>query len=193
MPSSKICSRCKTEKPLEEFHRHRKHKDGHRSCCKECRSKGVVTSDAHRLRSLENGNNKSCPKCLTIKPLTDFYKSKDRRRGLSTYCIQCDKDIQKSRYSAENVDKNRSLRLERIYGLDSHSYQQIIDSQGGRCAICDNDEPGGRWNTFHLDHCHESDQVRGLLCHRCNTGLGQFQDDPERLEAAAKYLREHNG
>lgn len=39
-----------------------------------------------------------------------------------------------------------------------------------------------------VDHCHKSKQIRGLVCHRCNVGLGYFRDDPELLRAAAAYL-----
>ena len=61
------------------------------------------------------------------------------------------------------------------------------DSQNGRCAICKTDSPGGKGN-WHLDHCHDSKNVRGLLCGTCNVGLGMFKDNPLLLAAAADYL-----
>ena len=64
------------------------------------------------------------------------------------------------------------------------AYEALLEMQEGRCAICEDvlDEP----NT---DHSHKTGEVRGLLCQRCNCGLGLFRDDPEIVEAAAKYLR----
>ena len=62
-------------------------------------------------------------------------------------------------------------------------------SQGNLCPICKRELPGGRLE--HVDHDHESGIVRGILDHKCNVGMGHFDDDPERLEAAAAYIRKH--
>jgi hypothetical protein len=66
----------------------------------------------------------------------------------------------------------------------------MLEAQGGRCAICRSDKPGGR-GRFAVDHCHSSGRVRGLLCVACNAGLGQFRDDPDLLRAAVAYLAVH--
>lgn len=74
------------------------------------------------------------------------------------------------------------------YGLTQADFDALLASQGGVCAICKGDRngPGAR---FHVDHCHNSDKVRGLLCGRCNTAIGLLQDNPEIADAAAAYLR----
>ena len=59
----------------------------------------------------------------------------------------------------------------------------MLIAQSGRCAICT--DP---MTNPHVDHCHSSSTVRGLLCTNCNVGLGQFKDDPTRLLAAVAYL-----
>jgi hypothetical protein len=72
----------------------------------------------------------------------------------------------------------------------------MVDTQGGRCAICGAAEAGGRYNTWHIDHDHGCCDggsscgrcVRGLLCNKCNLALGYFMDDPARLRAALDYL-----
>jgi hypothetical protein len=61
------------------------------------------------------------------------------------------------------------------------------DEQHGACAICE--RPFTK--TPHVDHDHATGAVRALLCDGCNVGLGRFQDDPERMEAAAAYIRSH--
>lgn len=73
----------------------------------------------------------------------------------------------------------------------AHRYAEYLQLQDGRCAICGTGEPGGtrlHGNRFALDHDHDTGLVRGLLCHRCNVGLG-YLNTPELLAAAAEYLR----
>lgn len=78
-----------------------------------------------------------------------------------------------------------SRRL-RKFNLDDEAYAELLDGQGGRCAICGNDCATGR--ELAVDHDHETGHVRGLLCMPCNTAIGLMKDDPERLIAAAAYL-----
>lgn len=72
----------------------------------------------------------------------------------------------------------------RQYGADADTIRAMWEAQGRRCGIC-RTSLGERFN---VDHCHVTSKVRGLLCLRCNTGLGLFADTPERLRAAADYL-----
>lgn len=80
----------------------------------------------------------------------------------------------------------RNQNLKR-YGLDHEAFEQMLALQGGVCAICKSPEPGGK-GKFHVDHCHSTDRVRGLLCNGCNIALGHMHDDPVRLREAALYL-----
>lgn len=68
----------------------------------------------------------------------------------------------------------------------------MFEAQAHRCAICEThveDIPHKSFgNPLVVDHCHETGSVRGLLCPTCNSGLGHFKDNPERLIAAARYL-----
>lgn len=75
------------------------------------------------------------------------------------------------------------------HGLTAEQYYAIRQSQGDRCAICRR-EWGRGWNGKgpHIDHCHTTGRVRGLLCGECNTAIGRFGDDPELLRRAADYL-----
>lgn len=67
----------------------------------------------------------------------------------------------------------------------------MLTVQGSSCKICLTTEPGGKGLVFHVDHCHDSGKVRGLLCMACNIMLGKAQDNTETLRAAIKYLEEH--
>jgi hypothetical protein len=74
------------------------------------------------------------------------------------------------------------------YGMTVAGYDELLAAQRGRCAVCGTTDPGGHWSRFHIDHDHRCGQIRGLLCNRCNGGLGYFFDDPELLRSAADYL-----
>lgn len=87
--------------------------------------------------------------------------------------------------SAESM-KNRQLRV--LYGVDRKWLRNTIKAQGGRCALCECTRPGGP-GTWNVDHDHKDLIIRGLLCSRCNRGLGYFDDDAVIIKAAAMYLR----
>jgi hypothetical protein len=85
--------------------------------------------------------------------------------------------------------KMKDKRLRSKYGITLVEYDAILSRQGGGCAICGSKQSGGRWSEqLHVDHCHDTGKVRGLLCETCNRGLGLFHDSPEKLRAAAAYL-----
>ena len=67
----------------------------------------------------------------------------------------------------------------------------MLEAQNGRCKICGTDTPMGT-GAFHVDHCHMTNKVRGLLCHKCNVGLGHFNDNISLLSTAILYLNEHH-
>lgn len=68
-------------------------------------------------------------------------------------------------------------------------YEDRLAAQGGMCAICQRPQLGAR--RLAADHCHASGVQRGLLCERCNIGLGNFGDDPSALRRAAEYVEKH--
>lgn len=72
----------------------------------------------------------------------------------------------------------------RQYGLTVTQYRSLLDEHGGACAIC-----GATVEILHIDHCHRSGEVRGLLCPPCNLGLGNFGDDTARMLRAIAYLK----
>ena len=81
----------------------------------------------------------------------------------------------------------RRAHLRAKYGLTPADYDWMLAGQGGGCAICGEPAPDGQ--SLHVDHCHDTGRVRGLLCFNCNAGLGMFDHDGARLGAAAAYLR----
>lgn len=73
------------------------------------------------------------------------------------------------------------------YGLTIEQYKAMVEAQHGVCKICGR-PPCDRWKRLHVDHNHVTGKVRGLLCHHCNTALGNFGDSIELLKAAVGYL-----
>lgn len=89
-------------------------------------------------------------------------------------------------------EQERRYRYKRKWGLSIEEFEAMIKKQDGKCAICSTNVPGGAHNVWHIDHDHETDEIRGLLCSKCNIGLGHFQDDFELLQKASEYLKLHS-
>jgi hypothetical protein len=88
-------------------------------------------------------------------------------------------------YRQQRKTRERAKALKSHYGMSLEQYDALLEEQGGVCAIC------GERPEKHLcvDHCHETGTVRGLLCRRCNFGLGYYKDDLRRTMGASAYLR----
>lgn len=86
------------------------------------------------------------------------------------------------------AQRNRRRALAR-YGLTEVDYERLLEEQGGKCAICLTRPEDFTWGSIlHIDHCHDTGKVRGLLCPPCNTGMGKLKDNPDMLRRAADYL-----
>lgn len=83
----------------------------------------------------------------------------------------------------------KALRLQSLYGLTEEQVRALMDSQKGCCAVCREPLPGG--NQTHIDHDHDTGQVRGILCGQCNRAEGLLRRSPLIAERLAAYLRKH--
>jgi hypothetical protein len=102
-------------------------------------------------------------------------------RGVGYRCQRADRSVR--------VGKSAKYWRRFRYGLSDAEFTALLASQDYRCAICKTPiAEGNGHNGLHVDHCHKTGAVRGLLCGHCNTGLGRFRDDPALLRAAIKYL-----
>lgn len=86
---------------------------------------------------------------------------------------------------------NRRRHLASKYGITEADYEEMVEAQGNRCAVCFSDTVGGRYDRWHIDHDHATGKVRGLLCTNCNRGIGHFKDNPLFLASAIEYLNGH--
>jgi hypothetical protein len=110
-------------------------------------------------------------------------KINEQRRAL--YAANPEKFREQKRRQRKPI-YNQTARVKR-YGITLDQYEEMMVQQEGRCAVC-HGEFGKR---IHIDHCHNTNVVRGLLCNGCNVGIGHLGDNPERMEAAAQYVRAH--
>jgi hypothetical protein len=149
-----------------------------------------------------------CKSCGERLPATDEFFSRypsGKHRGTCKACRAAEerrrlgRDPAKRKAStnawrAANREKMNAAqaraKLRRKYGLTSETWAARLITQGGGCAICAVEQGGGRHGKFHVDHCHVTGRVRGLLCHNCNTAIGLFADDANRLQRAAEYVSE---
>ena len=97
---------------------------------------------------------------------------------------------------AENPFHQLSNSLKRYYGITLDDYLKMHDAQNGLCAICDKEKKSVDPKTkkvrrLAVDHCHESGEIRALLCSKCNAGLGHFMDSINNMQKAIEYLKTH--
>ncbi len=110
-----------------------------------------------------------------------------RQKALDYYYANKDSMSRKSAaWSKANPDRVKSNDLKRMYGIDLDQFYTLLETQQSRCAICS--IAFTTTKDAHVDHCHTTNQVRGLLCGNCNRWLGLFKDDPTLLTQAITYL-----
>lgn len=115
-------------------------------------------------------------------PVSEFGKKDGDAELYRSYCKTC--------MNQSRAEHQLQALLNR-FGLTRNDYDSLLVVQNGMCAICQRpgQGKGSRWQTLVFDHCRSTGKFRGLLRDKCNLGIGNFDDDIERLEASAAYLR----
>lgn len=133
---------------------------------------------------------RQCTMCgleaTTVEDLELFASDKRTPYGKRNRCKKCH-----STYNNKDYDytKTRDYMLQREYGISLLDFNIMLEEQEGKCKICGTISPGQK-GVFHVDHNHNTGEIRGLLCHACNTGLGLLQDSEEVLYKAIQYLKD---
>lgn len=156
---------------------------------------------------------KHCPTCCKNKPLDRFHRDRSRKDGRYPICAKCSQEA-KARSRARSTEEQRSRHREQIlkwrkdnpdavkehdrkqklkkYGLSIEAYDELFWAQNEVCAICGLPETSrrksGALQRLAIDHCELTGRVRGLLCSRCNLGIGYLKHDVSRLKNAIVYL-----
>lgn len=201
MATEKHCPKCGETKPAAQFYAIKSRSDGLSSYCRECQVRDTKARYNPHPRYRAPEGMKWCPRCQTMLSRERFGKNRSAHDGLQPRCKPCSvaavtasrhKDPTSHRKSSrawaiKNQSRVMDSRLRSTFGIGLDDYNRILEEQGGRCAIC-RCEPGGTKRGFHVDHCHEKGHVRGILCHHCNVGIGNFKNDPDVMRSAADYI-----
>jgi len=180
--NGKKCPDCVEVKPVEAFGLNKTNRDGRAAYCKPCarrRSqegyrerlsrKGIAVREKYEVPS----GHKRCPSCAEVKPHSEWHRARVNSDGFASECKSCRKE------------RGAREHLKRSYGLTPEDVRKMSEFQDGLCAIC------CEGPAEHVDHDHETGEVRDLLCFNCNTMLGKAGDDWRRLQRAQSYLLWH--
>jgi hypothetical protein len=181
-----------------------------KTCGNSCRYR--LMSRTQKTNNGTPDGKQRCCKCGKYKPMDAFYRSSRRSSGRMSRCKDCDRVRQRAQSAVRKawVEANRDkVRATARVSTKSHyhrggiavylkqfnnrtglnvtveQYEQLFTAQAGLCAICKRTPESGR---LCIDHCHETNKVRGLLCKLCNHGLGCFGDNLAGLRRAVEYL-----
>ncbi len=211
----KKCSKCGDIKPIEMFHPDNNSATGKSSWCRACANGsrrrvlvpcfwcGTEISKRHDPKKSETGRyfcnrtcarryccskraktrqrvEKCCSKCSRVLPLTKFSKQKSSPDGRSCFCRECKRRDYHNRYFYHAAQRhNTTVEI----------LEEMQSSQENCCAICGTHADLVAKGKLFVDHCHASGEVRGLLCHQCNIGIGCLSDDVPRMVVAIEYVR----
>nr|WSX52706.1 endonuclease VII domain-containing protein [Streptomyces sp. NBC_00974] len=176
---TKWCRGCSRDVPLSGFASDRNRGDGLQPRCRSCVA--AYGADHYRRRQAALGKVvkervevppgwKLCRRCGEVKPHAEWHKNATASDGLGTRCKAC-KAVQ-----------SRAGHLKRSYGMTEADRDEMIAAQGGVCLICK------KRAAVHVDHCHTTGRVRGVLCFNCNTAIGKLGDDPDAARRVVSYL-----
>jgi hypothetical protein len=158
---------------------------------------------------------KRCKRCTAVKPVDEFYAMKGTRDGRRPECKACTAAQRKRWYAANKQreivrvtawqrahpdrvkasqlknreQRNRKMReihLRNKFAFTPAQYDAMLARQQGGCAICG--DPPRADSSLHVDHDHGTGEIRGLLCMRCNNGIGLLKENPRLLRRAATYV-----
>lgn len=217
MAESKVCGTCGIEKPLTEFFRNgnKAFKDGRARQCKMCAQEAQRKSvNANREKRREYNRDYYAKKYpndpeFRAKILAARKAEHDMRREFfkkNPEAHEAHKELYRQ-YARRHYDKHRErfreerntpegklkLRVAMLksrYGITLEQFEKLVSRHHGGCWICGKDNAKGRGGTLVIDHCHESQKIRGALCDLCNTTLGVLGDTiPKIHESTARFVK----
>jgi hypothetical protein len=177
-------------------------KGGYSNDCKDC--KVIYNRKRREMRAageipFKEVSDKKCTVCSKVKPVSEFFREAASANGYSSQCKEC-KTALIMEWRAKNKEtynkwmreyhkaNYHKLRLNR-YGLSVKQHEDKIKQQQGLCEICG--APSAAGKPLLIDHHHETDMVRGLLCYKCNRDMAPI-DEPEHLAKLLAYYAKYN-
>lgn len=159
--------------------------------CKRC---GTILTTKNWQPCRQKVNYKVCAFCMNLK--SDLWKKNnpDKVKAQKSKWVSENKDKVKEHSKRVSTQSRRKHVVKLYYGLSWEEYENLYLTSQGACSICS--KPLSllkeeHKETAHVDHCHTTGKIRGILCRSCNRGIGYLNDSPERLHKAAEYLTKH--
>ena len=146
-----------------------------RKCNKPCRSCSNSIQLGGKGKVYNETGEKLCIDCNVYKPIDEFHKNK--KSYIQSVCINCAKE--------RSVTYHKSYYRYKKYNITKEDFDNLQTKQLGNCGICHKSIIA----EGHIDHCHKTGKVRGILCGNCNKALGLFEDNPVFLTNAINYLK----
>lgn len=162
--------------------------------CAHCNTKFERTSNNQKYCSL------TCQTAVSNRKRLDKRCEERGRARMIGECRTCGAHFKKKKRAdafcsdacraqgKSNVTPYSDIHRLRRYGITEDQYKNLIARSGGFCEICGVPEVHAPKGRLHIDHDHSTGEVRGLLCQRCNHGLGHFKDSEALLSRASEYL-----
>lgn len=204
--NEKKCTKCGQMKTLNNFYKEKKGRvfSKCKDCCAAYRLKHKERKKKYSYEKWlkdprhnpewaatdivgEDGQIKrKCKKCGTFKKLHFFDKHlecRSGRRAICKDCTSCETKERKKNDPAKHKERAKLNTIKNRYGLSPDNYKKMLKNQDNKCAICTTDMVNPC-----VDHCHNKNTVRGLLCNNCNSLLGMARDNIKTLNSAISYL-----
>jgi len=164
----KACTKCGETKPLTEFYKRTRAKDGHSAYCKQCAKRDWFNAQNTGLKETR----------------ARYYKANKTKINAQRL---------KNSHTPQQKNYRRALQLKCKYVLTVAEFETMRDVRDDKCDICKADaaHPNRNGKVLCVDHCHTTGEVRGLLCDPCNTAIGNMRDSPDILRNAIAYLEKH--
>lgn len=195
----KTCSKCKQETSFSCFCKSSIQKSSLNPSCKECnkgRHRKYRAENKEKISLWHKQYRKDNPEKCRSDSNKSYAKNKNKVQARQKKYRQDNKEkeslrhkshYEKNKHNPEFLHKQRGHFLKRHYGITIQDYDDIYIEQGGRCAVCGTHQ-SKLDRSLAVDHCHSTKIVRGLLCHKCNIGIGCFNDDVNLFKNVVKYL-----
>lgn len=183
-PATKICTKCKQEKPANQFSKNKERPSGLACWCKQCVSaacreyyiKNRAAINARHKQWRENN-----PEKCREKSKRDWCENWEMRKAAHNAWRRA------NRARFRHLTRNGNLK--RTYGITQEQYNLMLAAQGGVCAICKRPPPATR--LLDVDHCHTTGKVRALLCIPCNHKVGAVESTRFPIENYIAYVQHH--
>jgi len=129
---------------------------------------------------------KACKVCGVEKDISDFYTGRRDCKDCKNAAARKIRIDEPERYAKYKKRHNEYLK-EKRYGISQDQFDKMLVDQNNMCKICGNEFKIIK--DAHIDHCHNRNIVRGILCNGCNIAIGQFYDNTDIMDNAIKYLQ----